>query len=49
MADRPVKIGDLFGTIYTVLGVPLGKVNQSPLGRPIKVVESGQPVKELLS
>jgi hypothetical protein len=49
VAERPVKVSDLFATIYSLVGVPLDRVHVSPLGRPIKVVDSGQPVRELLS
>jgi len=49
VAERPVKVSDLFATIYSLVGIPPDKVNMSPLGRPIKVSDGGQPVKELLS
>jgi uncharacterized protein (DUF1501 family) len=47
--DRPVMVGDLLATMYTALGVDIKKQVISPLGRPLKFVESGTPIKELLS
>jgi len=47
--DRPVMVGDLLSTIYTAMGVDYKKQVISPLGRPLKFVDSGTPIKELLS
>jgi len=47
--DRPVIVGDLLATIYTAMGVDIKKQVISPLGRPLKFVDSGTPIKELLS
>jgi uncharacterized protein (DUF1501 family) len=47
--DRPVMVGDLLATMYTALGVDIKKQVISPLGRPLKFVDSGAPIKELLS
>jgi uncharacterized protein (DUF1501 family) len=47
--DRPVMVGDLLATMYTSLGVDIKKQVISPLGRPLKFVDSGSPIKELLS
>jgi hypothetical protein len=47
--DRPVIVGDLLATIYTAMGVDVKKQVISPLGRPLKFVDSGTPIKELLS
>ena len=47
--DRPVTVPDLLATIYTTMGVNIEKKNISPLGRPIKIVDNGVAVKELLS
>lgn len=47
--DRPVMVGDLLATMYTALGVDFKKQVISPLGRPLKFIESGSPIKELLS
>lgn len=47
--DRPVSEKDLFQTIYTSLGIDPHKEHMSPIGRPIKIVDGGQPVSELLA
>jgi len=47
--DRPVSVQDLFSTIYGQLGVDPSKKYQTPSGRPIKILEGGDPVKELLA
>ncbi len=48
-AERPVSVQDLFATIYGQLGVDSQKKFMTPVGRPIKALEGGEPVKELLS
>ena len=47
--DRPVSEKDLFQTVYQTLGVNSRKEYMSPIGRPIKTVDGGEPVRELLS
>src|SRR5262249_7747837 len=47
VSNRPVSVNDLFCSIYKVLGINPRKENMSTLGRPIKLVDGGQPVKEL--
>ena len=47
--ERPVMVGDLLATMYTALGVDIKKQVISPLGRPLKFVDSGTPIKELLT
>jgi hypothetical protein len=47
--DRPVSVQDLFATIYGQLGVDASKKYMTPVGRPIKILEGGEPVKEILS
>jgi uncharacterized protein (DUF1501 family) len=44
---RPVSVPDLFCTIYQALKINPRKENLSPLGRPIKLIDKGEPVKEL--
>lgn len=44
-----VAVGDLMATVYSCMGVDIKKEIISPLGRPLKFVDSGAPVKELLS
>ncbi|HET6878741.1 MAG TPA: DUF1501 domain-containing protein [Pirellulales bacterium] len=48
VADRPVTEKDLFQTVYHVLGVNSRKEYMSPIGRPIKPVDGGEIVSELL-
>ncbi len=45
--DRPVSELDLFRTIYQSLGINAKKENMSSIGRPIKIVDGGEPVTEL--
>jgi Protein of unknown function (DUF1501) len=47
IANRPVGVGDLFCTICHSLGIDPRKENQTPIGRPIRVVDGGQHVREL--
>ncbi|HWB08101.1 MAG TPA: DUF1501 domain-containing protein [Pirellulales bacterium] len=46
--DRPVTEKDLFQTVYQSLGINSRKEYMSPIGRPIKPVDGGQPVSELV-
>ena len=45
---RPVTIHDLFQTVCKSLKINAAKENMSPIGRPIKIVDGGQPIKELI-
>jgi hypothetical protein len=45
---RPVTVNDLFRTIYTTLGIDADHENMSRIGRPIKLVDGGEAVRELL-
>ena len=47
--ERPVSVQDLFSTVYGQLGVDTRKKYMTPARRPIRILEGGQPVKELLS
>ncbi len=46
--ERPVSVQDLFSTIYGQLGVDPSRKYVSATGRPIKILDGGEPVKELL-
>lgn len=46
---RPVSVPDLFCTFCQSLGIDPRKQNMSGLGRPIKIVDGGSPVKELFA
>lgn len=47
--DRPISVNDLFQTICQALGIDAGKEYMSSIGRPIKIVDGGEPVREARS
>jgi hypothetical protein len=47
VADRPVTVHDLFQTFCKSLELDANKENMSSIGRPLKVVDGGEPVREL--
>src|SRR5204862_7706332 len=47
IAERPVTPGDLAATIYRHMGVPLDTTYLDHSGRPIPVVQDGDPLREL--
>jgi hypothetical protein len=47
VAERPVTVSDLFCTFCQALAINPRKENQSNVGRPIPIVESGEAVKEV--
>jgi hypothetical protein len=47
VAERPVTVPDLFCTFCKALKINPRKENISPLGRPIKIVDGGEPIGEL--
>jgi len=44
---RPLGPGDLLATMYHTLGIPASRTLPDRQNRPIALVESGQPIKEL--
>ena len=44
---RPVTVNDLFRTICHALSIDADKENMSSIGRPIKIVDGGEVVKEV--
>jgi uncharacterized protein (DUF1501 family) len=48
-AERPVTPEDMAATIYHLLGIDANKLYQTATGRPIRIAEKGQVVKELLA
>jgi hypothetical protein len=48
VADRPVTVPDLFATFCGSLGIDPTKENMANTGRPIKLVDGGEAVRELL-
>ena len=47
--DRPVTPKDLYQTIFTTLGIDPDFENDSLIGRPIKLVDEGSPISELIA
>ena len=45
VSKRPVTVPDLFCTLYQALKINPRKTNQA-VGRPIRLIEGGSPVKE---
>jgi hypothetical protein len=49
VADRPVSVPDLLASLCHSLQINPQHENVSPLGRPMKIVEGGEPVAELFA
>jgi uncharacterized protein (DUF1501 family) len=47
VVERPVAVPDLFCTFCKALGIDPRKENESNVGRPLKIVETGKPVEEV--
>ena len=47
ITNRPVSVPDLMCTICHSMGIDPRKENQTPIGRPIRIVDGGQHVREL--
>jgi uncharacterized protein (DUF1501 family) len=47
--DRPVEVDDLFATMCVAMGIDASEELISNEGRPLRIVEAGTAVKELLS
>jgi uncharacterized protein (DUF1501 family) len=48
-AERPVKPEDMAATIYHLLGIDAHKMYESNTGRPIRINEGGEVIKELVA
>jgi hypothetical protein len=48
-ADRPLWPGDVLATVYRVLGIDPDHELTDRLGRPSKVLSTGEPIRELLT
>jgi hypothetical protein len=48
IAERPVTPGDLAATIYRHFGVPLDATYLDHQGRPMRIIEQGEPLRELI-
>ena len=49
ITNRPVGVADLFCSICHSMGIDPRKENQTPIGRPIRIVDGGQSVRELFA
>jgi hypothetical protein len=49
VANRPIRVPDLFCTFCRALGVNPSRENMTPVGRPVRIVDGGQPIGELFS
>ncbi len=49
VVDRPVKVPDLFQSFCQSLKIDASTENMSSIGRPITIVDGGEPVAELFS
>ena len=49
VTQRPVGVADLFCTICQAMHIDPRKENVTPISRPIRLVDGGQPVRELFS
>ncbi|WP_254512162.1 DUF1501 domain-containing protein [Anatilimnocola floriformis] len=47
VTDRPVNVSDMLRTVCYGLGIDADKENMSIIGRPIRIVDGGAPVKEV--
>jgi uncharacterized protein (DUF1501 family) len=47
--ERPVTVPDLFCTFYHALKIDPRKENMTPVGRPVHIMDKGQPVNELFA
>ena len=48
ITSRPINVHDVFQTVCKSLKIDPAKEKMSPVGRPIKIVDGGQPIKELV-
>jgi hypothetical protein len=49
VTERPVGVADLFCTFCRALGIDPRKENVTPIGRPIRLVDGGEAVRELFA
>ena len=48
-AERPVLPEDLLATVYALLGIDTEREYRTETGRPVKVLGSGEAVKEAIA
>ena len=50
VVERPISALDFMATVCKVLGIDYNKQNNTPIGRPIRIVDKGaKPIKELFA
>jgi hypothetical protein len=49
VTQRPVGVADLFCTFCRALNIDPRKENTTPIGRPIRLVDGGEAVRELFA
>jgi hypothetical protein len=50
VTDRPVSAIDFLATVCAILGIDYTKMNQTPIGRPVRIVDRGaNPIREILA
>ena len=48
VTDRPIGVMDLIATMTKTMGINIDTQYTTPRGRPMKVVDGGQPIRELI-
>ncbi len=48
IVDKPVGVTDVIATMTKAMGIKLDTQYTSPLGRPIKVIDGGKPIADLI-
>jgi hypothetical protein len=48
VTSQAYQPGDVWATVAHALGIPLDTVHTSKRGRPMKIANGGQPIKELI-
>ena len=48
-ADNPVEVHNWAATIYDLVGIDYNKALMAPGDRPVKIVDGGKPIKEILA
>ena len=49
VTDLPTKPEDLYFSLYSILGIDPGREYQTPIGRPVKLVDGGSMIPGLLA
>jgi len=47
-ADRPLRPEDIAFTLFHALGIDPGKIYRTPQGRPIRIAQDGETIRELI-